>query len=282
MLTTRCRIYFLGKAYFSSQTLLPADPTPYTLPSQAIPFASSITVVQPATSNSSDPSPAQTGSGDAPPSSRLAKSSASASVGDDKTRGSRPIDTAYTPETFQPPTPDWEWVTPWMANMRLGTDEAGWKYNAWFRKRGWRSHAGPAGWWGWVRRREWVRLRRMKQKEEVLQIDEAAKVERLGREEEFESGEDDGPDRLDKALQESEEGGDVGEPVRAVLRVMGTIPLDRRKMEVWQAWLGKVDDKDKGKLQEVLDEPRAVGGGVATGRGVADEHGHRSKSCVAE
>ncbi|GFZ43883.1 hypothetical protein JCM24511_01603 [Saitozyma sp. JCM 24511] len=251
-------IYFLGKAYFSSQTLLPADPTPYTLPSQAIPSASSITVVQPATSNSSDPSPAQTGTSDAPASSRLAKSAASASVGDEKTRGSRPIDTAYTPETFQPPTPDWEWVTPWMANMRLGTDEAGWKYNAWFRRRGWRSHAGPAGWWGWVRRREWVRLRRMKQKEEVLQIDEAAKVERLGREEEFESGEDDGPDRLDKALQESEEGGDVGESVRAVLGVMGTMPLDRRKMEVWQAWLGKVDDKSKGKLQEVLDEPRAV------------------------
>jgi hypothetical protein len=30
-------------------------------------------------------------------------------------------------------------------------------------------------------------------------------------------------------------------------------------MEVWQAWLGKVDDKSKVKLQDVLDEPRAVG-----------------------
>jgi hypothetical protein len=260
MLMPRCRIYFLGKAYFSSQTLLPADPTPYTLPSQAIPSASSITVVQPATSNPSDPSPAQTGqtgTGDASASSDRAKTSASVSVGDDKTRGSRPIDTAYTPETFQPPTPDWEWITPWMANMRLGTDEAGWKYNAWFRGRGWRSHAGPAGWWGWVRRREWVRLRRMKQKEEVLQVDEAAKVERLEREDE--SSEDDSADRLDKALQESEGGEDVGELVGAVLRVMGTIPLDRRKMEVWQAWLGKVDDKSKVKLQDVLDEPRAVG-----------------------
>jgi hypothetical protein len=248
MLMPRCRIYFLGKAYFSSQTLLPADPTPYTLPSQAIPSASSITVVQPATSNPSDPSPAQTGTGDASASSDRAKTSASVSVGDDKTRGSRPIDTAYTPETFQPPTPDWEWITPWMANMRLGTDEAGWKYNAWFRGRGWRSHAGPAGWWGWVRRREWVRLRRMKQKEEVLQVDEAAKVERLEREDE--SSEDDSADRLDKALQESEGGEDVGELVGAVLRVMGTIPLDR---------LGKVDDKSKVKLQDVLDEPRAVG-----------------------
>lgn len=277
---TRCRIYFLGKAYFSSQTLLPADPTPYTLPSQAIPSASSITVAQPSTSDPSPASPTQTGTGNAPASSRRAKVSASASVGDDKTRGSRHIDTAYTPETFQPPTPAWEWVTPWMANMRLGTDEAGWKYNAWFRRGGWKSHAGPAGWWGWVRRREWVRLRRMKQKEEVLQVDEAAKVERLEREDE--SGEDETVDRLDKALRESEDGGDVGELVRAVLRVMGTIPLDRRKMEVWEVWLGKVDDKNKGKLQAVLDEPRAVGRSVTTGRGVADEHDHRWKSCVAE
>jgi hypothetical protein len=97
----------------------------------------------------------------------------------------------------------------------------------------------------------------MKQKEEVLQVDEAAKVERLEREDE--SSEDDSADRLDKALQESEGGEDVGELVGAVLRVMGTIPLDRRKMEVWQAWLGKVDDKSKVKLQDVLDEPRAVG-----------------------
>jgi hypothetical protein len=120
----------------------------------------------------------------------------------------------------------------------------------------------------------------MKQKEEVLQVDEAAKVERLEREDE--SGEDETVDRLDKALRESEDGGDVGELVRAVLRVMGTIPLDRRKMEVWEVWLGKVDDKNKGKLQAVLDEPRAVGRSVTTGRGVADEHDHRWKSCVAE
>lgn len=43
--------------------------------------------------------------------------------------------TSYTLETYQPPSPEWEYLTPWMVNMRTGTDELGWRYNAWFRKK---------------------------------------------------------------------------------------------------------------------------------------------------
>lgn len=54
---------------------------------------------------------------------------------------------------------EWEYLIFWMVNMCIGIDELGWRYNVWFRKKGWSSYVGNLGWWGWVRRREWVRLR---------------------------------------------------------------------------------------------------------------------------
>jgi hypothetical protein len=129
-----------------------------------------------------------------------------------------------------------------MINMRMGTDEGGWKYNAWFRKEGWRSHSGALGWWGWVRRREWVRLRCIRGKEAVRE------VHLEGREE------SDGATELKAVMRE--EG--VAARVAGLVRVMGKVPLDRRKLKLWENWVEHADEKARVRLQEVLQDPGAV------------------------
>ncbi|ORX36595.1 hypothetical protein BD324DRAFT_608719 [Kockovaella imperatae] len=146
-------IFLLGKAYFSSRTLLPADPSPFTLPCRSLPSASSFTVSEPSNHLSNESTIRRT---------KADRSNAHTSQKDKK----RSIVTAYTLDTFQTPSPAWKWVTPWMVNMKNGTDEAGWRYNVWFKKTGWRSHAGSLGANGYVRRREWVRLRCLPMEEE--------------------------------------------------------------------------------------------------------------------
>lgn len=211
------RIYLAGKAYFSSRTLLPADPSPFTLPSRSLPSASSFTVSQP--------------SNDAQPSEEPVKTTAQAQ------HARRTIETGYTLDTFQTPSPDWVWMTPWMINMRTGTDEGGWRYNCWFRGKGWKSHAGMAGWAGWVRRREWVRLRTLAAEEKVLEPPMEP--------EEVEPGE-----RLHVLLDEK--------GVDGVIKALAKLPLDRKKMETWERWLEKGDEEDKRKLQMALDDSEAV------------------------
>lgn len=69
--------------------------------------------------------------------------------------------TPYDLHTYQLPSGAWKWITPWLINMRQDgfTDERGWEYNYFFRRRGWGSKVGRLGWGGWVRRRMWIRLR---------------------------------------------------------------------------------------------------------------------------
>ena len=155
----------------------------------------------------------------------------------------RPIKTLYTLQTYQTPSPAWMWVTPWMVNMRIGTDEGGWRYNAWFRKKGWESHAGPAGWGGWVRRREWVRLRCLAPKAEELDAPGMREDEVVD------------PDGKFVEVMGSER---VEENVDSVLKAMGRIPLDRRKVETWKRWLDEGDERSVKRLQQLLDDEHAV------------------------
>ncbi|WVW83967.1 hypothetical protein I302_105990 [Kwoniella bestiolae CBS 10118] len=197
-------IYILGKGYFSSRSLLPADPSAFTRPTQNIPSASSLGIRtnNPPPPNTQDPGPSSS----------------------TKTqRAKRSNKTSYTLETYQPPLPEWQYLTPWMINMRTGTDELGWRYNAWFRPRGWSSHSGPLGWGGWVRRREWIRLR-------AVGLGGIKMVDMEGRDRVERKGE-----KL-KDVMGSEE---VGENVQSVLVVMGKIGLDRQRLDLWKKWLDK-------------------------------------------
>ena len=214
-------LYLLGKAYFSSQSLFPNEPSAFTVPSHALPSASSFAISAPDGSVAVQPKQSKRKKAD----------------------DLRPIKTLYTLETFQTPSPAWIYLTPWMINMRTGTDESGWRYNAWFRRKGWRSHAGPAGWAGWVRRREWVRLRCIRPKGTEL----AATGEREEEEVDPKSG-------LDEVMGSDE----VEQNVGSVLKAMGRIPLDRNKIEMWSRWLDEGGSQSIGRLQRILDDEDAV------------------------
>lgn len=89
-----------------------------------------------------------------------------------------------------------------------------------------------------MRRREWVRLRCFKPEEEVLP--EPKEPE----------GNVEAAETLGELLQE-----DRG--VDGIVKAMGKIPLDRRKIETWKRWLD--EDKDREKLQNALHDDEAVG-----------------------
>ena len=217
-------LYILGRAYFSSRSLLPADPSAYTLPAHSLPSASSFTVAQPRANGGIT---SQT------------EERVDAKRSRKEETGRRKIKTAYTLDTFQTPSPSWIWITPWMANMRVGTDEAGWRYNYWFKSKGWKSHAGLAGWGGWVRRREWVRLRCLST-EEVLPApkDPGDQV--------------DVDDSLGKVIREAQ--------VEGLVKALSKSPLDRQRMDTWEKWLQDAGREDKDTLKSMLEEEEAVSG----------------------
>lgn len=158
----------------------------------------------------------------------------------------RSIKTAYTPKTFTVPTPAWEWLTPWMINMRTGTDELGWRYNGVFKKHGWSSKAGPGGWGGWVRRREWVRLRCVKP-----QIREAIH--------EVSERDDDGERRggqargLKEILGDDQDGG-----IWSLVKELEKVSLDREKLQMWNDWFGDVDGDTRQRVQSIINNPASV------------------------
>jgi hypothetical protein len=136
-----------------------------------------------------------------------------------------------------------------MINMRNGTDEGGWRYNAWFKNKGWSDHAGGLGWGGWVRRREMIRLRGMRK---VAKSD--ANIENS-------VGKVDGD--VEKTRPEQALGGllssdEIDENVENVMRSLGRVPLDRRKLETWQTWLNEGDQGSLQKLQQVLHDEGSV------------------------
>ncbi|CED85639.1 Peroxin/Dysferlin domain [Phaffia rhodozyma] len=69
--------------------------------------------------------------------------------------------TPYNLKTYQLPDGTWKWASEWMVNMKRDgeTDEKGWEYNSIFQPHGWHCSLPWHGWKGWVRRREWIRLR---------------------------------------------------------------------------------------------------------------------------
>ncbi|KAK8864449.1 hypothetical protein IAR55_001698 [Kwoniella newhampshirensis] len=248
-------IYFAGTGYFSSKSLLPADPSPFTRPSDHLPSASSFSITHPSGAKHVQPAGHIEGSAQRHLHHRKGKGKGKShntpGKGDDKSRmPGRSNKTSYTLETFQPPLPDWEYLTPWMINMRTGTDELGWRYNAWFKKKGWSSHAGPVGWGGWVRRREWVRLRyvvphsKMKEGDGMVDLKEREHVERKAK-------------RLEDVMHSEKK----NENIASVLTSMGRYGVDRQRLEVWTKWLekGQKDSEAWKRLEELCHDERAVG-----------------------
>ncbi|XAO23917.1 hypothetical protein I312_102702 [Cryptococcus bacillisporus CA1280] len=220
-------IYLLGTAYYSSNTLLPKDPSAFTRPNRMVPTTSSFALADPSQNPTVQPVKSSK--------KNLHKAKAKLSA------PTQSNETSYTLDTYQPPSLEWEYLTPWMVNMRTGTDELGWRYNPWFRKKGWSSHAGNLGWWGWVRRREWVRLRARKPrgKEEDKPSEERSRTPSF---------------MLENVLSE-----DVSNNILRVLKVMGEIGVDRERLELWKSWL---DGIQKGepmwhRLQELVADEEA-------------------------
>lgn len=238
-------IYLLGRGYFSSAGLLPADPSPFTKPPHAIDTASSLSRPSRGASGRSHWHEVEgigESSTDAAPTPKLSRfdrkgraKAKQAAVRRSQARSqpkTKSITTGYTLETFQPPAPEWVYMTPWMINMRVGTDEGGWRYNSWFKKRGWTSHPGVAGWGGWVRRREWVRLRYI-----------GPQTKPGAREENIDLSQREEVERVPKKLGEVLESNSVRENVQHVLWTMAKLSLDRERLETWQSWLDKAQSK---------------------------------------
>ena len=164
----------------------------------------------------------------------------------------RSIKTVYSLETYQLPSPDWKWQTSWMVNMKPGTDEGGWKYNSIFRRTGWKAHAGTLGWGGWVRRREWVRMRSLTVGGEEKEDDGCGARSAINEEEETEP---------QKALKEVMS---AGHGVDGVVKALGRCSLDRKKLDTWKRWLDEGQDEEKQALQDALQAEDAVSAAIPT------------------
>jgi hypothetical protein len=134
-----------------------------------------------------------------------------------------------------------------MINMRTGTDEMGWRYNAWFKNKGWRSKAGTAGWGGWVRRREWIRLRRA-----VADEGDEADTRPRGLLEGHHVHR-----KKPRSLEEVMGNGEKAD-LWAMVKEIETVSLDREKLEIWETWLAGIDGDTKRRLQALIDDPSSV------------------------
>lgn len=226
-------ISLFGSAWYSWRSLLPSDPSAFTLPNN-------------------------------PPETDIVESQGSGKFKRSTTRQlfqRKSIDTGYTLETYQTPSRAWKWVTPWMINMRSATDEQGWEYNLWFNKAHWRAFPMRLNWWGWVRRRQWLRLRALvpgqHSKEVELEDDEFVEDEA--------EGEDGQPadvvvyKSLHDFLAQSN-------PGMSMIFYLATFPLDREKQAAWTKMVSGADDGDRDKLKKLLKDNGQVS--VAVGMGV--------------
>ena len=135
--------------------------------------------------------------------------------------------------------------------MREGTDEMGWRYNAVFKQKGWSSKAGGGGWWGWVRRREWVRLRCVKPQRSEEDEGEGSRERENGNE--GGSGSKGRRKPLVEVL-----GSDQGKEIWNMVREIESVSLDREKMEIWDHWFKNLDDSTRGRLQVIIEDPDSV------------------------
>jgi len=169
----------MGTPHFSKATLFPFDPQAYTVPIHALkPIRAFPTTDR---SAAADPPPHNT-LRTRPFALKRKKRDGSIGKHHDKShlhsilknttrhheREHKSMNTPYDLKTYQPPSSQWLWLTPWLINMRQDgvTDERGWEYNYIFRKHGWGATVPWSGWGGWVRRRMWVRLRTLKVNED--------------------------------------------------------------------------------------------------------------------
>lgn len=137
--------------------------------------------------------------------------------------------------------------------MREGTDELGWRYNAVFKQKGWSSKAGAGGWWGWVRRREWVRLRCVKPR----RTGEAA--EDGGEEADDRHGIGSGSGSKGKRKPLAEVLGSKDEKALwNMVKELESVSLDREKMEIWDSWLNNMDQETRNRLQGIIEDPDSV------------------------
>lgn len=249
-----------GKAWYSANGLLPTDPTPFTLPLES---PDGDFTMAPGMKGSKgkrgDDERQGSGSSDRVDRGRNGEGSGSGSrsrsgSGNGDTSGSasqgrkasangrikrRSIKTGYSLKTYETPSPAWAWLTPWMVNMRLDTDHQGWRYNLWFHTRGWASHPGRLNWWGWVRRREWVRLRALLPPEEGEQEDEPKEAPV--------------PETLDEVLG-------TGRPVANMMRFLAVYALDREKLAVWEGWMKKGSAEARHRLADLFEDREKVSG----------------------
>lgn len=258
-----------GKAWYSANGLLPTDPTPFTLPLESPDgdftlgrsgakgnsrnheregsSSSAGAEADPGPSNGREASASngRGGSGGTGDTERSASSTHPGSKGT-ATRANgrikrRSIKTGYSLKTYETPSPAWAWLTPWMVNMRLDTDHQGWRYNLWFHTRGWASHPGRLNWWGWVRRREWVRLRALLPPEEGDDGNEQEKQAPV-------------PKTLDEVLG-------VQRPVANMMRFLAVYALDREKLAVWEGWMKKGSAGARHRLADLFEDREKVSGG---------------------
>lgn len=229
-----------GKKWYSANSLLPSDPTAYTLPTE-LPGVTTVSASERTKraklARLRGHARGRSTSTSAIPDSRDTSSSSA------DTKASQPLahkrktnDTGYDLKTYQTPSPEWIWLTPWMVNMRLDADEQGFRYNLWFHRRGWRSHAGRLNWWGWVRRREWLRLRVLlpstKLEREVEGIEGSAK---------------EWPATLDEVMARPH-------PVRAMVKLLVVELLDRERLECFFQWWDDGSEEARLALKGELED----------------------------
>lgn len=230
-----------GKKWYSANSLLPSDPTAYTLPTE-LPGVTTIS----ATDRSKQSKRARrrghargrsasTGAMSDQRGQQTSGSSRDSDGSEPQAFKRRTNDTGYDLKTYQTPSPDWVWLTPWMVNMRADADEQGFRYNLWFHRRGWRPHAGRLNWWGWVRRREWMRLR-------VLLPSTDLEREVAG----IESGKE-WPATLDEVMARPL-------PVRAMVKLLVVELLDRERLECFFQWWEDGTDEARKALKGELDD----------------------------
>ncbi|BEJ13040.1 hypothetical protein CspHIS471_0302140 [Cutaneotrichosporon sp. HIS471] len=213
-------ITMFGKSWYSSNSLQPWDPTTFTLP---LTVEGDFILERP---KATDTPPLQEldyeddGCNDEWPKNRKVHAKR------------KSIKTGYTLGTYQPPSPQWMWLTPWMADMRLDTDHQGWRYNLWFHTRQWAPHPGRFNWWGWVRRREWVRLRALLPPEvEPREVDEEVKE----------------PGTLDEVLNSDH-------PVANIARNLASQALDREKLALWERWVSEGSAVARHRIAELFED----------------------------
>ena len=102
------------------------------------------------------------------------------------------------------------------------------------------------GWAGWVRRREWVRLRCIKPEEKLLEVPADQRDEKAS-----------GEQGSLKGILQSD---DLQDNARELSRILGRIKLDRQKLGLWERWLRDIDGPSKERLETIIADEAAVGG----------------------